>query len=168
MKLINALSWLNRYTVESRLNVQVGTQKFGRRTERDVQVKIIFRITPCKVFWTRLYHSDVQTRGTYNRETYNWQVRLYCKTIRKGFAAYRKLPTTPCLRILRCCIFQPKLLNLSKDLEVNFLGSYVGNIFSWKGEITGEFFPTCLKGGERRRPWLSNASHKIELKRSGE
>jgi len=33
-------------TVESRLYVQVGTQKFGRRTERDVQVKIIFRITP--------------------------------------------------------------------------------------------------------------------------
>jgi len=30
-------------TVESRLYVQVGTQKFGRRTERDVQVKIIFR-----------------------------------------------------------------------------------------------------------------------------
>ena len=43
------------YTVESRLNVQVGTQKFGRRTERDVQVKVIFRITPCKVFWMRLY-----------------------------------------------------------------------------------------------------------------
>jgi len=36
-----------RYTVESQLYVQVGTQ-FGRRTdcERDVQVKIIFRITP--------------------------------------------------------------------------------------------------------------------------
>ena len=34
------------FTVESRLHVQVGTQKFGRRTERDVQVKIIFRITP--------------------------------------------------------------------------------------------------------------------------
>jgi len=31
--------------VESRLYVQVGTQKFGRRTERDVQMKIIFRIT---------------------------------------------------------------------------------------------------------------------------
>jgi len=32
--------------VESRLYVQVGTQKFGRRTERDVQMKILFRITP--------------------------------------------------------------------------------------------------------------------------
>jgi len=29
-------------TVESRVYVQVGTQKFGRRTERDVHVKIIF------------------------------------------------------------------------------------------------------------------------------
>jgi len=36
-------------TVKSRLYVQVGTKKFGRRTERDVQVKITFRITPCKV-----------------------------------------------------------------------------------------------------------------------
>jgi len=36
-----------RNAVESRLSVQVGTQKFGRRTERDVQVKIIFRIRPC-------------------------------------------------------------------------------------------------------------------------
>ena len=41
--------------VKSRLYVQVGTQKFGRRTERDVQVKIIFRITLCKVFGMRLY-----------------------------------------------------------------------------------------------------------------
>jgi len=62
----------SRSTVESRLYVQVGTQKFGRRTERDVQVKMIFRITPCKVFWTRLYPLDVQTSGTYNWETYNW------------------------------------------------------------------------------------------------
>jgi len=55
-------------TVESRLYVQVGTQKFGRRTdcERDVQVKIISRITPCKVFWIRLHQWDVQTSGTYN------------------------------------------------------------------------------------------------------
>ena len=43
-----------RCTVESRLYVRVGTQKFGRRTERDEQVKIIFRITPCKVFWMSL------------------------------------------------------------------------------------------------------------------
>ena len=53
-------------TVKSRLYVQVGTKKFGRRTERDVQVKIILRITPCKVFWIRLYRLDVQTSGTYN------------------------------------------------------------------------------------------------------
>jgi len=59
-------------TVKSRLYVQVGTQKFGRRTERDVQEKIIFRITPCQVFWMRLYQWDVQTSGTYNWETYNW------------------------------------------------------------------------------------------------
>jgi len=39
---------------------------------RDAKVKIIFRITPCKVFWTRLYQLDVQMRGTYNWETYNW------------------------------------------------------------------------------------------------
>ena len=49
-------------TVESWLNVRVGTQKFGRRTDRDVQVKIIRRITPCKVFWTRLYQLDVYKR----------------------------------------------------------------------------------------------------------
>jgi len=53
-------------TVKSRLYVQVGTQKVGRRTERDVQVKIIFRITPCEVFWMRLNELDVQTSGTYN------------------------------------------------------------------------------------------------------
>jgi len=53
-------------TVESRLYVHVGTQKFRRRTERDVQVKIIFRITPCEVFWMRLHQLDVQTSGTYN------------------------------------------------------------------------------------------------------
>jgi len=58
--------------VESRLYVWVGSQKFGRRTERDAQVKIIFRITPCKVFWTRLQQLDVQTSGTYNWETCNW------------------------------------------------------------------------------------------------
>jgi len=52
-------------TVKSRLYVQVGTQKYGRRTERDVQVKIIFHITPCEVFWMRLYQLDVQTSGTY-------------------------------------------------------------------------------------------------------
>jgi len=59
-------------TPKSRLYVQVGTQKFGRRTERDVQVKITIRITLCKVFRTGLYQLDVQTRGTYNWETYNW------------------------------------------------------------------------------------------------
>jgi len=57
--------------VESRF-VQIGTQKLGRRNERDVQVKIIFRIAPCKPFWMRLYQLDVQTSGTYNWETYNW------------------------------------------------------------------------------------------------
>ena len=41
-------------------------------TERDVQVKIIFRITPCKVLWMRRYQLDVQTSGTYNWETYSW------------------------------------------------------------------------------------------------
>jgi len=69
------------FTVESRLYVQVGTQKFGRKTERDVQVKIIFRIRPCKVFWTRQYRLDAQTSGTYNWETYN---RLYCTTYLRG------------------------------------------------------------------------------------
>jgi len=34
--------------VECRLYVQVGTQKFGGGTEGDVQVKMIFRKTPCK------------------------------------------------------------------------------------------------------------------------
>jgi len=58
-------------TVESRLYMQIGTQKFGCRTERDVQVKIISRIRPCKVFW-KLYELNVQTSGTYNWETYNW------------------------------------------------------------------------------------------------
>jgi len=64
----------NEYTVESRLYVRVGTQNFGRRTESDVQVKIIFRITPCKVLWMRLYRYqlDVQTSGIYNWETYKW------------------------------------------------------------------------------------------------
>jgi len=55
-----------RCTVKSRLYVHAGTQKFGRRTERDVQVKIIVRLTPCKVFWMRLYQLDAQTSGTYN------------------------------------------------------------------------------------------------------
>jgi len=32
----------------------------------------MFRITPCKVLWMRLYQLDVQTSGTYNWETYNW------------------------------------------------------------------------------------------------
>ena len=68
----SALRTLSGITVESRLYVQVGTQKFGRRTERDVQVKIIFRITLCKVFWMILYELDVQTSGTCNWETYNW------------------------------------------------------------------------------------------------
>ena len=54
------------YTVESRLYVQVGTQKFGCTTEGEVQVKIIFCIRPSKVFWTRQYRLDVQTSGTYN------------------------------------------------------------------------------------------------------
>jgi len=49
-------------TVESRLYVQVGTQKFGRRTERDVQVKIIFRMTPCMKHSGRDY-----SNGTYKR-----------------------------------------------------------------------------------------------------
>ena len=41
-------SWgLKLITLESLLYVQVWTQKFGRRTVRDIQVKIIFRITPC-------------------------------------------------------------------------------------------------------------------------
>jgi len=57
---------LNTCTVESRLYVQVGTQKFGRRTERDAQVKIIFRITQCKVFWMRLYQLDEKTSGNHN------------------------------------------------------------------------------------------------------
>ena len=57
---------IKEITVESRLYVQVETQKFGRRTERDVQVKIIFRIRPCEVFWTRQYRLEVQTSGTYN------------------------------------------------------------------------------------------------------
>jgi len=48
-------------TVEFRLYIQVGTQK-GRRTERDVNVKIIFHLTPCKVLWTR-----DDTNGTYKR-----------------------------------------------------------------------------------------------------
>ena len=61
-----AILWNLGYTSKS------GLKKFGRRTERDVQVKIIFRITPCKVFWVRLYQLDVQTSGTYNWETYNW------------------------------------------------------------------------------------------------
>jgi len=64
-------------TVISRLHVQVGTKKFGRRAERDVQVKIIFRITPCKEFWMRLYQWDVQTSGTYNWETYNWDSTVF-------------------------------------------------------------------------------------------
>jgi len=51
--------------VEFRLYVQVGTEKIGRRTERDAQVKIIFCITPCKVFWMILYQLDVQTIGTH-------------------------------------------------------------------------------------------------------
>jgi len=74
-RMTNSFKWKlkpKQGTVESRLYVQVGTQKFGRRTERDVQVKIIFRITPCKVFWTRLDRLDVQTSGTYNWDTYNW------------------------------------------------------------------------------------------------
>ena len=57
---------LVRYTVKSLLYVHVGTQKFRRRTERDVQVKIIFHTTPCKVFWMRMYQLDAQTSGTYN------------------------------------------------------------------------------------------------------
>jgi len=57
--------------MESRLYVQVGTQKLGRRTERD-KVKVIFRKMPCKVFRTRLYQLDVQTSGSYNWETYSW------------------------------------------------------------------------------------------------
>jgi len=72
---ILALQWNLGY-------VQVGTQKFGRRTERDVQVKIIFGITPCNVFWMRVYQSDVQTSGTYNWETYNWDF-----TVDQMFAA---------------------------------------------------------------------------------
>ena len=48
------------------INVQVGTQKFGRRNKRDEQEKKIFRITPRKVFWMRLYQMDVQTSRTYN------------------------------------------------------------------------------------------------------
>ena len=45
LRKINRLS--QRNTVESRLYVQVRTQKIGRTTERDVQVNIIFRITLC-------------------------------------------------------------------------------------------------------------------------
>ena len=41
------LFWGSGGTVESQLNVQVGTQKLGRRTERDVQEKIFFRVMPC-------------------------------------------------------------------------------------------------------------------------
>jgi len=53
--------WPKIGIVESRLYVQVGTQKFGRRTESDVQVKIVFRITPCNVFWMRQYQLNVET-----------------------------------------------------------------------------------------------------------
>ena len=71
--------WCRRETaVESRLYVRVRTQKLGRRTERDVQVKIIFRITPCEVIWTRLYQLDIQTSGTYDWETYNWDSTVLC------------------------------------------------------------------------------------------
>ena len=34
--IFHSVKRMNRNTVESRLYVQVGTQKFGRRTERDV------------------------------------------------------------------------------------------------------------------------------------
>ena len=46
---VNGIDQQNVSTVGSRLGLylQVGTQKFGRRTERDVQVKIISRIAPC-------------------------------------------------------------------------------------------------------------------------
>jgi len=47
--------------VESRLYVQEGTTKFGHRTERDVQVKIILRITPYK------YSGRDCTNWTYKR-----------------------------------------------------------------------------------------------------
>jgi len=66
-------------TVESRLYIRVRIQKFGRRTETDVQVKIIFRTTTCKVL--RLYQLDVQTSGTYNWETCNWH---YCRSFLQG------------------------------------------------------------------------------------
>jgi len=38
----------------------VGTKKFERRTEREEQVKIIFRVAPCKAFFMSLYQLDVQ------------------------------------------------------------------------------------------------------------
>jgi len=69
------------YTAKSRLYVQFGTQKFGRGTERDVQVKVIYRTTPCKVLWMKLYQMDVQTRGTYNWETYNWDSTPFLSSI---------------------------------------------------------------------------------------
>ena len=58
------------YRVESRLYVQVGTQKFGCWTERDLQVKIIFRITLCKVFWWDY------TNWTYKREGLTTERRI--------------------------------------------------------------------------------------------
>jgi len=44
---LSLFSWPRVVYKETRLYVQVGTKK-ERRTERDVQVKIIFLITPCK------------------------------------------------------------------------------------------------------------------------
>ena len=57
-----------RIIVESRLYVQVGTEKFGRRTdnERDVSENNLLYSAMCKVFWMRLHLLDVQRSGTYN------------------------------------------------------------------------------------------------------
>jgi len=63
-KLLQILAFhLSVYTKQSQLYVQVGTHNLDVELERDVQVKIIFRTTACKVFWTRLYKLDIQTRG---------------------------------------------------------------------------------------------------------
>ena len=70
----NIIDLVEKNTVRSRLYVQIGTQKFGRRTERDVEVKIIFRITPCKVFWIPMGRANER-----NLQLRDVQLRLYCK-----------------------------------------------------------------------------------------
>jgi len=69
------------FIVPSRVNTVESRSELGAldvELKRDVQVKIIFCITPCKIFWMRLYQLDVQRSGTYNSETNDWQMRLHC------------------------------------------------------------------------------------------